>query len=124
MLIVYVLYVQYNTFQNKGNSVYMGILTYCMLSAFSTFSRTADMIQVGTSPLSDLALKTMAIPPESPEFQVVRFEVSDAYRSITIRHNNPMARMGGIVYGVAKFTAYGHTGSFSKQQGLREYSLS
>ena len=102
-------------------TAYPCALTYCVLSTFSTSSHTADMIQVGTSPLSDLAFKAMGIPPESPEFQVVRLEVSDAYRSINIRHSNPMARMGGVVYGVAKFTAYGHTGSFSKQQGLREY---
>jgi hypothetical protein len=74
-----------------------------------------ELIRVGDSPLSRVEHDIMGIPPESPEYYAVRLEV---FNDLTISHTNPMARMGGVVYGVAKFTGYGYTASISKEQDM------
>lgn len=60
------------------------------------------------------------LPPADPRYYVVRFQLPTFPRTVTIKHANPLARMGVTVYGMAQFTSYGYTAGFDKQSGTSQ----
>lgn len=57
------------------------------------------------------------LPPTDPRYYAVRFTLPTFPRAVTIKHANPMARLGVMAYGLAQFASFAYTAGFDKQSG-------